>query len=120
LPLKYNDNRFVEEIKFTETYDDIIKKCRGITIEDTPIMGAWINPETGQTIEDEIIVYWAICYDLDENIEFLRSLKHKLKKRFDQDEIMLYYIQIERLKPLIRQMSLNRTETKIVNHNNIV
>jgi hypothetical protein len=97
LPLKYNDKTNIERDKFTQTIDDIVTRFRGITIDDTPVVGAWIDPDTDRLIEDEIVVYWAICKHTKANVDFLNKLKNILKDRFLQKEILMYYMSIERV-----------------------
>ncbi|HEX7179383.1 MAG TPA: hypothetical protein VF220_06620 [Nitrososphaeraceae archaeon] len=97
LPLKYNDNTPVEKRKFTETFDDIVIKFGGITIDDSPIMGGWIDPATKRRYEEEMIVYWVMCEDTEENKSMLGNLKLTLIDRFKQIEIVMYYVIIHRL-----------------------
>jgi hypothetical protein len=75
LPRYYNDKRRIEEEKYVATYDEIIEKFKGCTIDNTPLIGGWIDPDTNERYEDESVVYWIVCKCTKENITFLRQLK---------------------------------------------
>lgn len=45
---------------------------------------------------DENRIYHIICKDTEENRNLLREYKEKLKERFQQKEIMMYYINVNR------------------------
>jgi len=81
--------KLIEKSKFTETYDDIIEKFNGCTIDPTPLAGGWRDSKTGTVYQDQNIIYWVVCEDLAENSEFLMCLKETLKRRFSQEEIMM-------------------------------
>ncbi|MGI0018995.1 MAG: hypothetical protein ACREAY_00835 [Nitrososphaera sp.] len=102
LPLYYNsDTRGkrsrVEGAKYAQTYSEIIGRFGGCTVDNSTLLGGWINPDTGKKIRDENVTYWVVCRDTRSNIRFLFNLKKRLKERFLQDEIMMYYIQIHRI-----------------------
>lgn len=102
LPLYYNVNvagkrTRVEGSKYIQTYDEIFDRFGGCSIEKSPLLGSWINPATGREIKDENVTYWVMCKNTKQNRRFFASLKRALKKRFLQNEILMYYIQVHRI-----------------------
>jgi len=97
IPIYYNDKTSVEDEKLTATYDDIEARFGGCTLDETPLIGGWIDPDTKIHYEDQNITYWVLCDGTDGNIEFFRNLKDTLKKRFKQQEILMYYLYVYRL-----------------------
>ncbi len=101
LPLYHNPNKngIREEIadyEFSETYQDLVKQFGGCTINPTPQSGGRINPETGKRITDELTIYWVVFEESEENNTFLRNFKEILKKRFRQDDIMMFSMPINK------------------------
>ncbi|MEW5841045.1 hypothetical protein [Nitrososphaera sp.] len=103
LPLYYNaanhsgNRASIEGGKYTQTYNEIIDRFGGCTIDNSPLLGGWLNPATGKEIQDENVTYWIVCKNTKSNVQFFSRLKGVLKKRFQQDEIMMYYIEIHRI-----------------------
>ncbi len=101
LPLYYSNNvkkcKKIEGIKYSQTYDEIYKQFGGCTIDNSPLIGGWRNPETNEEIRDETKAYWVVCKSTKNNLRFLRKLKKRLIRRFEQDDIMMYYVRIHRL-----------------------
>lgn len=102
LPLYYNTDASgkrveVEGAKYTQTYDEIIDRFGGCTIDHSPLLGGWVNPGTGREIQDENVTYWIVCRNTKANRRFLAKLKRVLKKRFAQQEVLMYYIQIHKV-----------------------
>ena len=99
LPLYYDSKKRkrIEGIKYSQTYDEIYKQFGGCTIDNSPLIGGWRNPATNEEIRDETKAYWVVCKNTKSNLEFLRKLKKKLIRRFEQDDIMMYYVRIYRL-----------------------
>ena len=101
LPLRYNEDqngkrRKIEGDKFSQTYDELVVKFGGCTVDNTPLLGGWIDPKTQKRYSDENSTYWVVCKKTRSNIEFFRRLKPKLKRRFDQRDMMIYYISINK------------------------
>lgn len=92
LPLNYNDKTKVEEDKFAATFDELIEKYNGVTVDRTPHLGGWVDPATEKRYQDETIVYWIVCKSTTQNLDFIKNLKPNLEKRFKQKEILMYYI----------------------------
>lgn len=97
LPLYYNDNRDVEDKKFEETHDYLKKQFGGLTIGDRPLLGYWIDPNTGINYENEKnTLYWILCEKTKDNIQFFKKLKEKLQGLFEQESILIYYVNVYR------------------------
>jgi hypothetical protein len=101
LPLYYNPDRKgrrskIEGVKYSETYDDIYNRFKGCTIDNSPMIGGWLDPKTGRPIKDISTTYWVICKKTRANVLFFKKLKKTLERRFMQEEIMMYYIPVYR------------------------
>ena len=97
IPKFYNDGRPIEGAKYRATYREIIRQFGGCTIDKSPLIGRWIDPNTQQEYNDKNIAFWVISDDVYDSLYFLNNLKDKLKARFDQKEIMMYSIKIDLL-----------------------
>jgi hypothetical protein len=97
IPKFYNDGRRIEGIKYRETYQEVFSQFGGCTIDNSPLLGRWIDPNTHQEYNEKNIAFWVICNDTYDSLYFLDNLKNKLKTRFDQKEIMIYSIKIDLL-----------------------
>ncbi len=69
----------------------------GCTVDDTPLLGGWVDPKTKDRINDTNTTYWVVCKKTKKNVEFLHKLKKVLKKRFEQEDIMMYFVTITRI-----------------------
>ncbi|MGI0045744.1 MAG: hypothetical protein ACREBB_00960 [Nitrosotalea sp.] len=101
LPLYHNKGKTGRRKKieggiYLETFNDIMDKFGGCTIDNTPLLGGWVDPNTKKRISDENKTYWVVCKKTRENIEFFHKLKKKLKIRFEQQDIMIYYVVINK------------------------
>jgi hypothetical protein len=99
LPLYHNPDKGgkrekISNSEFSDTYKDLVTQFGGCTINPIPQSGGWINPETGEQITDELTVYWVVFEDSKENESYLRNFKEILKKRFKQDDIMMFSMPI--------------------------
>jgi hypothetical protein len=98
LPLSYNDKRSIEDQKFANTYDDLTNKFGGVTIADKPIIGNWIDPNTRiQYKNEKNTACWVLCKKTKTNIDFLKNLRGRLEKRFEQKSILIYCFNIQML-----------------------
>lgn len=101
LPLYYNDDpkkrKKIEGIKYSKTYDEVYEQFGGCTIDNSPLIGRWLNPKTNKEIREENRAYWVVCKSTKNNLNFLRKLKKRLRVRFDQEDIMMYYVRIRRI-----------------------
>lgn len=97
LPLRYNDGKKIEGMKFSITYEELVDKFGGCTIDNSPLLGGWIDPFTQKQVKDENTMYWVVCKKTNGNIEFFRKMKKKLKVRFQQKDMMIYYTVVNRI-----------------------
>ena len=102
LPLYYNEDRSgkrkkIEGRKYAETFDDLMTKFGGCTIDDSPLLGGWVDPSTQKRIRDENTTYWVVCKKTKKNVEFFHNFKKKLKKKFEQKDMMIYYVIVNRI-----------------------
>jgi len=101
LPLLYNKDhtgkrRKIEGEKYSKTFDELVAKFGGCTVDNSPLIGGWLDPNTKKQIQDENSTYWVVCKKTKSNIEFFHKLKTKLKIRFKQKDIMMYYVIINK------------------------
>lgn len=101
LPLRYNPDKNgkrkkIEGKKYSQTYSDIFDRFEGCTIDNSPLIGGWLDPKTKKRIRDISKTYWVVCKKTKTNIQFFKKLKRTLEKRFLQDEIMMYYVPVYR------------------------
>lgn len=102
IPRFYNpkgkgERKLIEREKTNLTLDEIEREFGGYTLNDIPIVGSWINPETKESVKDTHKSVWIAARNTPETLKKLKSLKSKWEKRFEQDEITMYYIIIEKL-----------------------
>ena len=90
LPKRYRDKTLIEGEKFSTTFDEIYDQFGGCTIDNSPLIGRWLNKKTLKRHDDESISYWVICDDTITTVYFLNGLKETLTERFDQEEILMY------------------------------
>lgn len=92
LPLEYNDGRPVEESKFVGLQRELLARFGGITSTQRqfPLQGMW--DAGGQVFQDRVVVFATIDFRTRtqfELIRYLERLKTRLKKKFDQLEILI-------------------------------
>jgi hypothetical protein len=99
VPIRYNDGREIEDIKFQTTYDKISKKFGARTVGGNSLLGNWVDPETGILYDDERFnPCWVVCENTNSNIEYFRTLKKELEQVFKQESIFIYYIEVDIIK----------------------
>ena len=96
LPLYYNNNQRIEKSKFVDTFNELVEMFGGCSADQYSILGSWKDPNSDTIYNDENRIYHIICEDKEENRTILRKYKEKLKERFQQKEIMMYYINVNR------------------------
>jgi len=96
LPVYYNDKTPVDKSKFVETFNELVEMFGGCSADENTIMGSWKDPITNNVYDDEIIIYHILCLDTEFNRTLLRQYKEKLKNRFRQEEILMYYVSVNR------------------------
>jgi hypothetical protein len=69
----------------------LVEKFGGVTIDNSPQMGSWINYQENKLYAEPMMEYWVICENNAENIEFLTKLKQKITSEFIQTEVLIFY-----------------------------
>jgi hypothetical protein len=100
LPRFYNPDhsgrrKSIEPAKIVQTLDEIENEFGGYTLNDIPIIGSWIDPKTKKSFKDSHRSVWISAEKNDETIRKLAQFKEKWKARFEQEDVMLYYITID-------------------------
>lgn len=102
LPRFYNPDpsgrrESIEPIKLQQTLDEIEATFGGYTLNDIPITGSWIDPKTKKRMQDSHTSVWISAEKNRETIDGLKQLKEQWKQRFEQEDIMVYYMTIDTL-----------------------
>jgi hypothetical protein len=92
LPLDYNDGQPVEEAKFVALQEELLRRYGGVTSTQRqfPLQGVW-QSET-EVYQDRVVVFSVMDFQSRtefENVRYLERLKGRLKKKFDQLEILI-------------------------------
>ncbi len=103
IPLFYNPEdstpdgkKKIEGEKYSQTFDQIAEKFPDYTVDNSPLLGNWVKPDTKKKVIDENMACWVICEESEENVRFFKELRETLKQRFIQDDILIYHIQVFR------------------------
>lgn len=94
VPKHYNNNNKVEVRKHRLTSQDLTAKFKGCTLDESPLLGQWVDPVTKKKYVDQNFAFWVICDDNKKNLEFFKLFKQKLKARYKQKDILMYSVQI--------------------------
>jgi hypothetical protein len=92
LPLDYNDGRPIPDSKFVSLQQELLGRFGGVTTmqRQFPLQGIWRSGEA--TYFDRVVVFSVIDFhaasQLD-SLRYLEKLKGRLKKKFDQLEILI-------------------------------
>ncbi len=92
LPLDYNDGRPVEAAKYIPLEDELLARFGGVTSTQRlfPLRGLWQSG--AQVFQDRVVVFSAMDFGAQtefERIRYLERLKGRLKKKFEQLEILI-------------------------------
>ena len=92
LPLDYNDGRPIPESKYVSLQDELLTRFGGVTSTQRqfPLQGWW-RSET-QLFQDRVVVFTVMDFREQTEFELLRylqRLKVRLKRKFDQREILI-------------------------------
>jgi hypothetical protein len=92
LPLNYNDGSPIPLEEFQSLEIQLLSRFGGITSTHRkfPLQGIWRSE--GIVYRDEVVIFGAMDFSKRTDFEMLRylqSLKSRLKKRFDQLEILI-------------------------------
>ncbi len=92
LPLEYNDGRPIADSKYLGLQKELRARFGGVTSTQRqfPLQGAW---HSGTDVYEERVVVFTMMDFRDrgerELVRYLERLKERLKKRFDQMEILI-------------------------------
>jgi hypothetical protein len=87
LPLRYNDGRLIELVKFRDLKDRLLTNFTGLTFFPQSNEGYWKLGEV--TYRDEIVIIRVLSSDSRRARRILRELKEDLKAEFSQEEILI-------------------------------
>ncbi len=87
IPLFYNDGTPIESAKFQEVQSRLLERFEGLTYIPQPNQGFWKLGNV--TYRDEIVIYRVISQDPVISRDFLANLKERLKREFQQHEILI-------------------------------
>jgi hypothetical protein len=92
LPVEYNDGRPIEVAKFVTIEDELLDRFGGVTSiqRHFPLRGLW--QAGAQVYQDRVVVFTVLDFSLQtefERIRYLERLKARLKKKFDQLEVLI-------------------------------
>jgi hypothetical protein len=92
LPLDYNDGRPIPDSKYVSIQQELLNRFGGVTSvqRQFPLQGVW---QSGTDIyHDRVVVFSVMDFREESQLECLRyleRLKGRLKKKFDQLEILI-------------------------------
>jgi hypothetical protein len=92
LPLDYNDGRPIPEAKFLSLQQELLSRFGGVTSvqRQFPLQGVW---QSGRDVyHDRVVVFSVMDFSEGtqlERLRYLEKLKSRLKKKFDQLEILI-------------------------------
>jgi hypothetical protein len=92
LPLNFNDGAPIPESKYVALQQELLSRFGGVTSvqRQFPLQGVWKSGE--HTYHDRVVVFSVMDFREGTQLECLRyldKLKGRLKKKFDQLEILI-------------------------------
>jgi hypothetical protein len=78
LPLKFNPEEGGENIPqeyFFETYEELLKLASGISTNNNPIIGSWVNPKDKKRYDDKTIVFIAKDINIRKPLLLIKTFK---------------------------------------------
>jgi hypothetical protein len=92
LPLDYNDGRAIEAAKYIPLEDELLGRFGGVTSTQRlfPLRGLWQSGT--EVFQDRVVVFSVMDFGAQtefERIRYLERLKARLKKKFEQLEILI-------------------------------
>ena len=92
LPLDYNDGRPIPEAKYVSLQQELLNRFGGVTSlqRQFPLQGIWRTES--RTFQDRVVVFTVMDFGTEnqfQSLRYLERLKARLKKKFDQLEILL-------------------------------
>jgi len=92
IPLYYNDGRPIEVAKLQYLQQQLLEHFEGLTYFPQPNQGFW--KFAGMHYHDQVVIYRVISEHSTRSRKFLSSLKERLKKELNQEEILIVERQI--------------------------
>src|SRR5438552_14839162 len=92
LPLDYNDGRPIPESKYVSLQQELLDRFGGVTSvqRQFPLQGVW---QSGMEVFHDRVVVLSVMDFREESqldcLRYLKQLKLRLKKRFDQLEVLV-------------------------------
>jgi hypothetical protein len=92
LPLNYNDSRPIPVSKYVSLQQELLSRFSGVTSvqRQFPLQGIW---QAGTEVyHDQVVIFSVMDFRQETQLECLRyleRLKERLKKKFDQLEILI-------------------------------
>lgn len=92
LPLDTNEGRPIAESKYLSLQLELLDRFTGVTSvqRQFPLQGAWRSD--GTTYHDRVVVFSVMDFREESKLEclqYLQRLKGRLKKKFDQLDILI-------------------------------
>ena len=92
LPLDFNDGRPIPESKYISIQQELLNRFGGVTSvqRQFPLQGVWQSGT--ETYHDRVVVFAVMDFREETQMECLRyleRLKGRLKKKFEQLEILI-------------------------------
>jgi hypothetical protein len=97
LPLDYNDGRAIPESKYVALQEELLARFGGVTSvqRQFPLQGVW---QSGADLyHDRVVVFSVMSFRAEtqlESLRYLERLKSRLKKKFDQLEILITVVEM--------------------------
>lgn len=92
VPLDYNDGRSIPVSKYVSLQDELLNRFGGVTSvqRQFPLQGVW---QSGTDVyHDRVVMFSAMDFREETQLECLRyleRLKERLKRKFDQLEVLI-------------------------------
>jgi len=92
LPLDFNDGRPVPEARFVSLQQELLNRYGGVTSTQRqfPLQGLWRTK--AEVFQDRVVVFTAMDFGTEnqfQSLRYLERLKTRLRKKFDQLEILI-------------------------------
>src|SRR3954464_8591393 len=92
LPLDYNDGQPIAESKYLSLQQELLNRFGGVTSvqRQFPLQGAW--QADNHIYHDRVVVFSVMDFRESgqlQSLRYLQKLKERLKKKFDQLEILI-------------------------------
>jgi hypothetical protein len=92
LPLDFNDGRAIPETKYVSLQQELLDRFGGVTSTQRqfPLQGLWQSG--AETYQDRVVILSVMNFREEsqfQTLRYLESLKKRLKRKFDQLEILI-------------------------------